>query len=392
MLAGAAIGGALGGGSILGGNILAKGAARLAEPVAGLVGRTKRTMGNLVGENRSLSAAAADGGVAFEGSEPILSGMTRGMGLDELSADLGIGRLGTRSERRMLETASPEEFAAAKSMREKEQLFASNIIGDTALGGVTGTRANARLGLNRLVSREVGMPNTDQFTQTATNAARKETSKVFNESFEAAGDLRFEADDLAKFDEAVLQSSADGRPQVEAVINDIKADMTPEGVLPNDKAVATRNRLTKYMDGAGSDMPRRQALEDVREALDDIIERQAVLKDPGVAEALAEARYRWRILSSLEAPGAVDAGGDINIRSFSNAMKRHGNKGLRRTRMNERGRQFAEHLETLDFLSQKVVPSSGTAERLIASTMNTLTGPAAIGAGAATLGGMLFGR
>jgi hypothetical protein len=392
MLAGAAIGGALGGGSILGGNILAKGAARLAEPVAGLVGRTKRTMGNLVGENRSLSAAQVAPGTAFEGSDFILRGLTRGEGLARMADDYSLGGpLGTRAEVRMLEAKNPAEFAAAKAAREREQLFSSNIVGDTALGGVTATRARAKVATNRVVASEIGSPNMEQFTQVATNDARKGVSAVFNEVRDMAGDLKIGADDLGKMDAARLVSSADGRPQLEAIIADIQGDMV-DGVLPKQKAWATRNRLTEAMDGSGSDMARRQGLEDVREALDDIIERQAIIEDPGVAEALAEARHRWRILSALEAPGAVDAGGDINIRQFSNALKRHGNKGMRRTRGNERGREFAENMETLDFLRQQVVPSSGTAERLLAAGISGVTGPAGLAAAGATGASWLFGR
>jgi len=244
------------------------------------------------------------------------------------------------------------------------------------------------------VASEIGMPNSARLTHKVVRDAYSDVGKQFDQAYKDAGDLALGAPELKSFDDSLLRASADDQGIANAYINDIKADLgnvadgSKAGQLSSQKASQYRNRLEDDIKRAsdGGRMDRVQTLNEIQQVLDDVMERQAVLKDPGVAESLADARYKWRILSSLSRSTAtIDPGGNINLRSFMTAWQGHGNKFGKASARSVRGESFGRKLETLNYLTARVEPSSGTAQRLLAAGLSG--GLPKMAGGAALLGG-----
>lgn len=335
------------------------------------------------GRERGGIGADVTASPEFGSSRPILRGMLSPEELDELATDLSTGPLTTRGDRAALRARTSDELSKADTTRQAEELYRSDVIADRIAGrghSINAIRDNAEEATTRLVAAELGNPNAGRLTMEVLREERKAVSSTFNQAMEDAGDLRFAEDDLLSLDEAVTRAGADDERLVKGYVDDIKADASRSksvdeagevtSALPTSRATQYRNRITKDIERAqnAGRMDRVASLSEVQEVLDDIIERQAVQLDPGVSEALADARYKWRILKTLDRSSTVDAGGKVNLRSFLNAYQARGNRAGKASTRHSQGAAFLRKLETLSYLTQRVEPSSGTAQRLMAKT------------------------
>jgi hypothetical protein len=307
------------------------------------------------------------------GGERQLEGYLTPEELDELAADFSEGRLYTRGDRQALEARTVDDLDAADDARRTEELMRSNVIGDSVFGGIGAIRDRAEGIATKVVMRELGENRASRLTSTTARRLRDEIVQPFEDAARAAGDLRLSRSDVGELDRAVLEASADDRPLVESVVSRLKEDLSDDLVLRQEQASQYRTRLGSDIRRAAQAgrYERAQSLGDVQDVIDEIVERQV---PADVSEALAEARYRYRIWKSLERSSATTtAGGEINLRSFMNAYERSGGPGANRfgrsSGRTEQGDRFFRTLETLRFLTDRVEPSSGTAQRLLANTI-----------------------
>jgi hypothetical protein len=379
--------------------------APLAGPVTGALGKGARK-GLEIGRNavetvrgRSLSAAVNATPDMGATSERVLRGMLTPDEVLELEMDLSTGSLMTRGDVAALNARSASQIEAADALRQSEELYRSDVIADRIAGrgkSVNGIRDNGKNAATKVILSELGNPNAQRLTYAVIRDEFKAQSAVFQNAEQIAGDLKFEAPDVQKLIDVSQQASMDDADLVSAYMNDIMGDALGTGdgtatdVLASGKAGQYRNRLRKDIDRASlaGRMERVQSLTDIMDVLDDITERQAVKVDPGVGEALAEARYRWRILKSLDRSTATtDAAGSVNLKSFLTQYQARGNRAGKSTARNVRGKRFMDTLETLKFLTERVEPSSGTAQRLLAKASPVAGGASAVGALSVALGG-----
>ena len=390
---------------------LARGGARMAAPrVVGpgtaaqrpLVGRFTDTAARVVDGVRGRTPAAADGAMGAQRTAPglrsadvgerALRGMLEPEQLDELAADLSLGKLYTPGDALALRAAAGgDDIARAEVRRESEELFRSNVALDRMAGGgrqsINAIRDEGAEAANRVVLNELGENIGTRLTATNMRRIGDELGQTFEDAAEAAGDLRFTGDDRAALEWLGRQATADDARLVDGYVGDINANMNEAGALPQKAARQIRNNLGKDISNAAQagDFSRAQTLGDLQDVLDGIVERQLPQE---VAEGLFDARYKYRIFKALERSTAtVDAGGKVNLASFMRAYQRRNRFGSNTANEGQRGEGFFRKMETLRYLQTKVQPSSGTVQRLLANS------PAAAAAGtAAGVGGFLLGQ
>jgi hypothetical protein len=306
---------------------------------------------------------------------------------DELGFDAGLA-LRASDAAALTAREGTGELAAAEAGRQADELLRSSPVNDALYGNISGTRELQGEMANRLIMREVSDNSMDRLTAENMRNLRQDLGAVFDDAAEQVGDFRFDPGDLDDLDEIVASSLADDQALLARHVGAVKADLK-ENVLANQTALERRSKLGKDIRrAAGSGQyERAQALGEVQDVLDRIVDRQA---PPKVQEQLRDARYRYRIYKALERSTATtDPGGKVNLRSFNTAYQR-GNRFYRGSvggGVEGRGKQFARQLETLRYLTEKVVPSSGTSERMLANLApGALRG---IGTAGAAGGGLL---
>lgn len=340
---------------------------------------------------RNLSAAAADD-VSFETTERALAGFLEPEELAELSQDLNVGPLTTRGDDLALRArGGTDELDRAENIRQSEELYRSDVVTDRIAGGgrsINAIRDNAQEAATRVVMRELGEPVSDRLTNQTINRIGAALGREFDEAAEAAGNLKFEQGDLDALNNIRFEAVADDARLVDAEIEKIVSDLEkasettgPSGELSMQAAQQARTRLGDKIQKAAKagNFTRAQSLGEVQDVLDAIVDRQL---PADVADNLAEARYKYRIYKALQRnTSTTDAGGKLNLISFNRSMERMGNRSYRLSGRSEAGEKFGRTMETLEYLTSRIEPSSGTAQRLLAKIPGGATGGGLVGAG-----------
>lgn len=332
------------------------------------------------------------------------------------AADVGIPL--TRGDRMALDAADRETFDVAAARRSREELQRSSELGDALVTKIEETRQGQKAWLTSRIAGELGDPTATNLTPAARQRIRGETQDVFRKYFDEENTATledFDHSDLAKLkdtlDVATPNAEHEVKRQVDELVEftEIAHDVANKSITkgsPEARDVPTwvfnKETHPQYLAEKRSEIASKaekafaagnyelgSSLSQIREVVEDVLQRQYA-GDNIAQEAIQNARKRWRILKALERNNAVDPAGDLNVRSFLNAYKAVTPRYKRLTK-GGRGDLEAE-LETLNWLTTKVQPDSGTAQRLI----SMLAQPRAIGGGAAAagaygLGNALFG-
>ncbi|MFT3973154.1 MAG: hypothetical protein QM699_06815 [Amaricoccus sp.] len=391
---GAAIGGAAGGAGVLAGRALSVGARKgldIAEHVIGPVREQADMMlrGQRAAERRSLSAAAnAD---VPPGQRPLEGFLTA----DEAEA---VGIPLTKGDRLALDAADSEGFQNAAKRRAREELQRSSELADAVFTKIEDTRQGQQAWLTSRIAQELGDPLATNLTPKARERIRGDVQDVFKHYFDDAADKTqltdFTARDLDRLTEIYDVSTPNAQneiarhiSQIEEAIGQAKNGDLPENVQQGfiaEKRSELADRAEKAFAAGNYELG--SNLNQMREVVEDVLQRQ--YKDnPSALRDIDTARKRWRILKALERHNTTDPAGEINPRSFLNAYKAVTPRYKRAVR-GARGDLEAE-LETLNWLTTKVQPDSGTSQRLLYS-LGRSQNLAGMG-GAAMLGDWLFG-
>lgn len=302
----------------------------------------------------------------FVGTQRNLEGLLTPAQLDEMGFPV------TNGDRAALDAMrGTDQYSNASALRAAEEgarsaeLGSITNLGQTLKGrrGVNAVRAEQEAFVTRSIGALLGDPNIENLTRFNRGSIRKEVSAVFDDAINK-GDVPIPgtatADSVAQ-EVAVATGNAAERAKYwsQEVASKVQADGTFD-----------RAAFSSLRSGLGDDIDRAfnsgnhelgTVLSRINEILDDAL--QGTLT-PDVQAALAEARTRWRVLKALERVNTVDAGGEVNIRSFTRAYEAV-TPGFRKAsrKMND----FEQLLDTANFTLSKPVPNSGTADRLIAA-------------------------
>ena len=398
----------------IGGEMLVPGAGTLSRASGAILGRSAGSRIGLRAGADAIEAsaesaarrasinAARNADNAAAGNGPLLRGFLQADELDDLAAEFSSGRLYTPGDARTLRATTPAEMDQGNALRQTEELGRSNIAADRALGmgrSINGIRDNAEAIGTKVVMREMG-DNTDELlTSTKLNELGREIAKPFEDAAKEAGAFKFTPADVNDLQEAAARAGADDANLVNRFVERMTSDMKATDAaaatqasareMNNSVARQYRTQLGKEISNAANAgrFDRAQALGEIQDVLDTIVQRQVSSE---TSDALTEARKRYRTYKAVQRSTATtSAGGEINIRSFMNAYQRR-NRGGRNSRSDERRDKFYRTMETLNYLTQRVEPSSGTAQRLLAGgAAQTAGGIAAAGAAGAAAMGLL---
>lgn len=321
---------------------------------------------------RSVGARANPNAPEAPEPERVLNGMLTPEEMDSLAKDLDLGPVLTRGDRKALTArVDTDEMNRADALRSREERSRSNIVADRARGGgvtkVNDIRDNAANAATRLVMNELGEGQAYRLTSANMRNLVEQSQEVFESAAREAGDIPVKNMQYAQLQDIADDVGADDLPVVQRMIDNISKDAKDNGdVLPNKLVRDYRSKVGRAAQraAAGDNFERSIALRDIQEWLDKRVDERV---SGETREALAEARYRWRIIRALESSTAsTDAGGKVNLPSFSRAFQRGGNRFFRSTgKEGKRGEEFSRALETFRYLTAKVEPDSGTAGRVI---------------------------
>ena len=356
-------GGALGG--------AAMGVAPLLRGAKGLTTRVMTGVQATINEVRggSLSAAAASSGEAagYMSTERVLGGMSNASRLDELAAVHSMPSVLTKGDAMYLEATvgSPMERAAAK-LRGQEDLATGSMMQDYAYGGVTAKREAQRALATSEIMRQLGETSATRLTSSNMLRLKNEIGGEFDALAAEVPNAKFGEADAGRMQTALDNTVGVEQPYVQGWIDKINDAIDENGLMPGSDARHLRTQLrqiiTAVTSGGRTNFERAASLGDLMDVIDDATMRAA---PPGVAERLADVRYKYRILKSLErSSSTTSAGGEINIKSFNNAYDKQGNLHGRASKKTEAGAQFYADMEALGALMEKVTPDSGTARRM----------------------------
>lgn len=333
-------------------------AARAAQPLRMLAGETAMTLGSGVGAATAEQAAP---------NNPLATMAGQVLGAGSVS---GLARLGRRAITPM--TVSPERRAMADTLRQEGvELSAGQTTGSKGL-----QYAESELGGAR--SAALNERQAEQFTRAALNRvgvnANRATPDVMDDAFTTIGHqfdqlaahntLRVDGQLRTELQHAVgnyqlLVPPAMQSPLIQRIADDFLN--TPPGTTASGQGYqALRSRLER-MARTSTDPQLSAALREIRNALDDAMERTLALTNPQAAGRWRDARHRYRNLLVIEdataRAGEPAAMGLITPANLRNAVQRQGKRAY------VRGRGDFAELARSGAAMMAPLPQSGTAPR-----------------------------
>lgn len=318
-------------------------------------------------ERQSLSAADNPDAPQVP-RERALAGLLTPEEVDDLALELDAGPLLGQGNRRALAArVDSGEMERADQLRASEELASTSVLTDWAAGGPAAIKDNVKNAGTRLIMQELGTGEGARLTAENFRRLMGQSQEVFERAAAEAGDVPVAGRKLGQLQDIADEIGADDAGPIQRLIDNIHKDVTDRGGILRNRTLRdyrTKTGRQAMSAASGDKLERANAYREVQAWLDDLVEERV---SPATQEALEDARYKWRILRALEGSNATtDAGGNVNLRSFINQYQRAGNRFFKSTSRTEGASDlFSRRLETLAYLGQQVVPSSGTAERLI---------------------------
>lgn len=287
---------------------------------------------------------------------------------DELA---GLGMKLTPGDARALLATTDDELAAARAMRDAEEKARAGLTG----GPIERIRNEQAQGFDNFVKRELGIPASDVAALTDTRLGR--FFRGINQRFEAALGTIDNAAPAAieRFRGTVDNVTANATSESARIVEEFGqafAHETRAGQL-NAQSMQTLDRFLKQ----GIKAARRQQLPDkvsdlttLRSGLMGVLEDSA---PAGMRQELQNLNRQYALGATLLRKGARDTSGRMNPQTVRNAW----NLNMGYPKSNIGATRISRMLETAAFLNQRLTPTSGTAERLLAaarSPLGTLAG------------------
>jgi len=208
------------------------------------------------------------------------------------------------SARLLMDSMTPEQVQLSKRMKWFEDLR----------GAQPEVENNLRSHFNSMVGQELGLPARVQLTQEVRNGAHAMASRDINTIMQDAGDIVMAPNRLAGLQSLATDLGSNIKGAISNIVTDIKDSISRNGGMIGKEDFATiQTRLDNMTMSAepGMAMNAGKVLDAMHDAL-------AGALAPGQRELLRNARYRYKLVSTLNEGKTVSALGDVNIPSFNN--------------------------------------------------------------------------
>jgi hypothetical protein len=305
-----------------------------------------------------------------EAAPPQEGRVLQGMVTPEEAAQQGMPL--TRGDVLALQARNSDEMAAAKRVRDMEELRRSDRVAGRTVEDI---RARQQEWATNKVKAELGIEGTANLTDDVLSAKLNQLGAQFDEFAEQVGTVRLTDDTFAQLDEVV--EAAGSNPyagQLKKIAENAKeAAARNGGSLSGRDWQSLRRRISRMME-SGKGQADTAKLYDAGRMMDVMTEAIEESLPAAVREAIRQTRYEYAIANKvISRAGIRNAEQQINPNALYNAMRETSRiRGLKED-------SLLRQLETARFLTNKVRPDSGTAARLLANPTKAAAG--AIGGG-----------
>jgi hypothetical protein len=285
---------------------------------------------------------------------------------------------------RLLGARTAEERAVAEQMKTAEALRATDKLG--VIGGNLSKIESDKLAWGTdFLKQQLGITGNATLTPATVGKLFTKLGGQFDDYAKQVGAIPYGQTEKAAFD-AVLSQAEGGHASMLATMAKRleEAAMVNKGVIPPKVWSSIRHDLGTTIKSAGGqgNYAKLYDAAEMQTVLDDMLHAAA---SPEAQAAITETRKQYGIIkTALSRDSGINASGDVNPATFFNAyMKKSPGRY-----MNFENDPVARTFGTLNFLTKKYVPSSGTAERLLANPGRAAikTGEMATKAGLGLLG------
>lgn len=298
----------------------------------------------------------------------------------------------TQGDELALKASNQGQHQLAEQLRQREEVLRS----DPMFGGrIASVRQEQQGAMTNLLKQELRMPGQENLTPGVLGDLVEAQGARFNQFADQVGSVPLPRTMFAEGgDLADIAANATGphAGMVNSLIKDIEKMSGTTGELTGQQWQVINTRLGKAEGAAArqGDFGKLSDLGEVRNVMEQAMEGQ--FAGTAVANDISALRREYAVTKTLMKPGVVDPAGNVNPLAFRNSwVKGNGNRGYRASREDPLSRAA----NTFAYLTARTVPSSGTAERLLANPGRTALNTAqaaGVGGGIITGLGAVFGN
>lgn len=313
------------------------------------------------------AGAAAAGAVPPGGRGGYLAGMLHP---DEAQA---LGLRITAGDDLALRAENAMQGQVAERVRGMEEVRRAN---PNFGAGINATREEQKNWLTSYLAQAAGEAPGTRLTDAAIGGAFERVGQVYDDVMKAVGPVELPRDVLSTLEEVTMEARGGYQSRLGKIHDELVGRIIKNGgaVNPEDWAYA-RHQLGK-MEAAALRQGDHAQLGDVSAYKQALMDGMMEGAPDEARVALTQANSQYRVLKALTSNSAVmDPSGNINVRSLSNALGK--NPGRFKSAQTD---ELLRVVQTLEYLQARTLPSSGTAERLLANLPKT-TPSQAIGTG-----------
>lgn len=286
----------------------------------------------------------------------------------------------TEGQRSLLTATTPEQGAAARTALQRESAATSHPVFGGQIRGIHDAQQQAA---TNMLTRELGIPAGINLTDPTLSDV---VARVGGRLDQIAGDMGtvpMTQQIRDEFTDILGQTTGSHKAQLQQLVDEIgaKSDLN-SGVLTGDQWQEMRTKINKMIE-AGMRQGNIGKVSDAGSLMDTMTDAM----ESGLPEAtraeLDQLRRQYAIAMTLQKPGARNPDGQVNPLSFYNNWKRP--QSAKRRGTDDIGR----FMNTIVTLTQKRVPDSGTAGRLLQNAAKAGVGAAGGALGVGGLTGVL---
>lgn len=306
-------------------------------------------------------APGAPGGILPGSGDRILAGYMDPVEASAAKIPMSAGDI------RMLSATTPQEMQLAQRMKMAEALRATDK--NSAIGGkLTDIEAGKLTWGTDFIKQQLGIEGNAALTPATIGKVFRRLGGEFDDFASKVGSIKIDKQAAADLQGILAETEGGHASQIASYVKRLEdAAAQYGGEIPPRVWSSLRHDLGKTIQAAGGqgNFAKLHDASAVQGVLDDMLHASA---SPELQQSIAQTRRQYGILkTALSRDSGVNAAGEVNPATFFNAyMKKSPSRY-----MNFENDPVARAFGTLNLLSKKALPSSGTAERLLANPGRT---------------------
>lgn len=262
----------------------------------------------------------------------------------------------TEGQRALLTATSPDAGATARTLLQREEATSSH---PTFGQGIRNVKDAQQQAATNLLTRELEIPHGINLTDPMLSDVVANIGGRLDQIAGDMGTVPMTAQIKNEFADILGQTTGSHKAQLQQLVDEIgaKSDLN-SGVLTGDQWQEMRTKINKMIE-AGMRQGNIGKVSDAGSLMDTMTDAMEAGLPEATRGELDKLRRQYAIAMTLQKPGARNADGQVNPLSFYNNWKRPQSAKKRGTD------DIGRFMNTIVTLTQKRIPDSGTAGRLL---------------------------